>query len=131
MPIEASARPMAAFSGFYKSHEPPPSGDARGIVPAHRDGHQNSQQSGHILHLRFVCCRPGGHRGDTEPVVAQWQRPVVSGEALVMLHQAMPHVPLQRLRMAIEMACDGGAFIRHRPAFLLGTIVAKDHGMVH
>ncbi len=25
---------MAAFSGFYESHKPPPSGDARGIIPA-------------------------------------------------------------------------------------------------
>ena len=37
--IGASARLMAAFSGFYESHEPPPLGDARGIVPPHRDGH--------------------------------------------------------------------------------------------
>jgi hypothetical protein len=39
---------MAAFSGFYVSHEPPPSGNARGIVPLHRDGHQNGQQRGYI-----------------------------------------------------------------------------------
>ncbi len=37
---------MVAFSGFYESHEPPPSGDARGIAPLHRDGHQNDQQRG-------------------------------------------------------------------------------------
>jgi hypothetical protein len=50
-----------------------------------------------------------------------------------MLHWAMPHVSLQRLRMAIEMACDGGAFFRRSslPPFSLGIIVAKDHGMVH
>jgi len=30
---------MAAFSGFYESHKPPPSGDARGIVLLHRHGH--------------------------------------------------------------------------------------------
>ena len=66
MPIGAGARPMAAFSGIYESQEPPPSGDVRGIVPA---GHQNGQQSGHILHLCFVCCCSGGRRGDTERVV--------------------------------------------------------------
>ncbi len=44
--IGASARPMVAFSGFYESHEPPPSGDARGIVLPHRHGHQNGQQRG-------------------------------------------------------------------------------------
>ena len=37
--IGASARPMAAFSGFYESHKPRPLGDARGIVPSHLDGH--------------------------------------------------------------------------------------------
>jgi len=120
MPIGGSACPMAAFSGFYESHEAPPSGDARGIVPPHCDGHQNGQQSGYILHLRFIlCCHPGSRRGDMERVVARWRRPVASGKALVMLHRAMPHVPHQRLRMAIEMACDGGAFVRCRRLFCL------------
>jgi hypothetical protein len=32
--IGVSASPMAAFSGFNESHKPPPSSDARGIVPA-------------------------------------------------------------------------------------------------
>jgi len=114
-PIDAigvSARPMVAFSGFYESPEPPPSGDAGGIVPPHRDDHQNVHQSGYILHRRFVCCRPSGRRSDTEPVVAQWRRPVAYGKAMVMLHRAMPHVLLQRLRTAIKIACDGGAFVR-------------------
>jgi hypothetical protein len=44
--IGVSARPMAVFSGLYESPGPPLSGDARGIVPPHRDGHQNSQQRG-------------------------------------------------------------------------------------
>ena len=46
--IRMSAHPMAVFSGFYESHGLTPSGDARSIVPAHRNGHQNGQQSGHI-----------------------------------------------------------------------------------
>jgi hypothetical protein len=55
---------MAAFSGFYESHKPPPSGNTRSIeLP-----------------------RPGGHRGDdTERVITQWWCLVASGEALVML----------------------------------------------
>ena len=89
MPIGATACRMVVFSGFYESHEPPPSGDVHGMVLAHCDSHQNGQQSEHILHLLFVCCRPGGRRGDTESVVARWRRPVASGEALVMLHWAM------------------------------------------
>jgi len=110
---------MAAFSGFYESHEPPPSGDARGIIPPHYDGHQNGHQSEYILHRCFVCCRPGGRRGDTERVVARWRRPVASGVALDMLHQAMPHVLLQSLTMAIKMFHRGGAFVHRRRLFRL------------
>jgi len=83
------AHPMAAFSGFYESHKPPPSGNARGIVLAHCNGHRNSQQSGFILHRRTVCCRPGGRRGNTERVVARWRRLVASTKALDLLHRAM------------------------------------------
>jgi len=105
---------MAVFSCFCESHEPPPSVDVRGIVPPHCRGHRNGQQSGYMLHRRFVCCRPGGRRGNTEQVVAQWRRPVASGEALVMLHWAMRSVWHRRTATAIEMACDGGAFVRRR-----------------
>ena len=70
--IGASACPMTAFSGFYESHEPLPSSDAWDIVLPHHNSHQNGHQSGYILHLCFVCCRPGagGRRGNTEQVVA-------------------------------------------------------------
>ncbi len=115
--IGASARPMAAFSGFYESHKPPPSGDVRGIVPAHRDGHRNSQQSGFILHRHTVCCSPGGRRGNTERVVARWRRLVASIKALDLLHWAMRTVSNHRTAMAIEIASDGGAFVRRRHLF--------------
>ena len=52
--IRASARPMAVFSGFYESPGPPSSGNVRGIVPPHRDGHQNGQQSGYICSIIVV-----------------------------------------------------------------------------
>ena len=45
---------MLAFRGLQESHEPPPLGDERGIIPVHRHGHQNGHQSGHILHCCFV-----------------------------------------------------------------------------
>jgi len=49
-----------------------------------------------------------------------WLHPVASGVAMVMLHYAMPHVLLQRLTMmAIEMACNGGAFVHNRRLFPL------------
>jgi len=122
MPIRASACPVAAFSGFYGSHEPPPSGNARGIVPAHCNGHQNGQQSGHI------CCRPGGRWGDTEPVVAWWRRPVASGHALSGNATCTPSTPPHGHWNGLQWRC-----IRSWPsAFLLGSIiVAKDHVMVH
>jgi hypothetical protein len=116
--IRASACPMVAFSGFYESHKPPPSGNARGIVPPHRDGNQNGNQSGYMLHCCFVCCHPNGRRGDTERVVTQWQRLVTFIKALDFLHQLMRLVLHQRTAiMAIEMACDGGAFVPRRRLF--------------
>ncbi len=111
--IGASACPIAAFSGFMnESHEPPPSGDARGIVPPHCNGHRNGQQRGYILHRCFVDCCHGGRRGYTDQVVARWQRPAASNVALDMLHQAMPRDLLQRLRMTIDVASDRGTFVR-------------------
>jgi len=94
-------------------------GDAHGIVPPHRDGHQNGQQSGYILHYCCVDCSPGGRRGNTERVVAQWRRSVASGEALVMLHWEMRSVLYRRTAMAIKMAHDGGTFVRRRRLFQL------------
>ena len=111
MPIRVSACPMAVFSGFYESHEPPPLGKVCSIAPPLRNDHQNCQQSGYILHRCFVACCPGGCRGDTEQVVTRWQCPVASGEAMVMLHCAMCSILLQCVQVAIEMACNGGAFV--------------------
>jgi len=95
---------MVAFSGIYECHKPPPLGDACGIVPPHRDGHQNDQQSGYMLHHRCVDYRPGSFRGNTEQVVVRWQRPVASSIALVILHQAMRSVLHRCTAIAIEMA---------------------------
>jgi len=110
---------MVAFSGFFESHEPPPLGDVSGIVPAHRHGHRNDQQSGFILHRRTVCCRPGGRRGNMERVVARWRRLVASIRALDLLHWEMHAVLHHRITMAIEIASDGGAFVRRRHLFRL------------
>jgi hypothetical protein len=85
----------------------------------HRDGHQNGQQIGYVLHRHYVDCCPGGRRGNTKQVVAQWRCPVASSEALVMLNWAMCTVSLQCIRVAIEMVCDGGAFVRCRRLFQL------------
>ncbi len=49
---------MVASSGFYQSHGSPLLGDACGIVPAHRRGHQYGQQSWSILLLLFCFLLP-------------------------------------------------------------------------
>jgi len=66
-----------------------------------------------ICRSREVCCRPGGHYGDTERAVAQWRRLVAFMEALDLLHWAMCTVLHCHTVMAIEMACNG------RDAFVL------------
>ncbi len=60
----------------------------------------------------FACC-PGSRWGDTQQVVAQLQRPVASGVALDILHQAMPSVLLRCTAVAIKMAGGRGAFVPH------------------
>jgi len=62
--------------------------------------------------FHYCCddCFPGGRRGNTEQVVARWQHPVASGEALIMLHWAMRSILHRRTAMAIKIARDGGAF---------------------
>jgi hypothetical protein len=44
---------------------------------------------------------------------------VASGEALVMLHWAMRSILHRRTAMAIEMACNGGTFVRRCRLFQL------------
>jgi hypothetical protein len=115
---------MVVFSGFCESHKPPPSSNVRGIlVPPHRDGQQNGQQSGYIMHHYCVDCHPGGRRGNTEQVVARWGCPVASGEALIMIHRVMCSLLHRRTAMDTKMARDR--------TISIDVIVAKDHVMVH
>ncbi len=44
-------------------------------------------------------------------ILAQWQRPVASSEALDLLHWAMRAVTYRRIAMAIEMASFAGVFV--------------------
>jgi hypothetical protein len=61
----------------------------------------------------FACC-PGSLWGNMEQVVARWRLPGASSVALDLLHRVMPCSSLQRVRMAIKMACNGGTFVRQR-----------------
>ncbi len=117
--IGRNSCPMVASSGFYQSPGPPLLGDACGIVPAHRRGHQNGQESWSIFCCCFVCCCPGGCWGDMEQVVARWWCPVSSGVALDMPYHVMLSVLLQRTCMAIKMACNGGALVVWSPFYCL------------
>ena len=77
-----------------------------------------SKGGGHVAH-RCVDCVPGGRRGNTEQVVARWQSFVAFMNALDLLHRAICSVFHWRTAMAIEMARDGGAFVRCRRLFRL------------
>ncbi len=77
-----------------------------------------ASKAGGILHHRCVCCRSGGRRGDTEPVVARWRRLVAFIKALDLLHKAMLVVVHRRTVMAIEMASDGGTFFAVAASFV-------------
>jgi hypothetical protein len=56
----------------------------------------------------FVCYCPGGHQGNTEQVVARWQRSVASSLALNMMHPAMHFVLHRHIHKAFKMGRDGG-----------------------
>jgi hypothetical protein len=60
----------------------------------------------------FAYC-PGGRLGNTELVVAWCRRPGASSVALDLLNWGMPCASLKQVRMAIEMACDGGVLLLH------------------
>jgi hypothetical protein len=72
---------------------------------------------GAFFHSCFVCCRPGGCRGNTEQVLARWRHPEASSIALVMLHQAIQEALHPCIRMAIKMACNRGAFVCYHWSF--------------
>jgi hypothetical protein len=105
---------MVAFSGILESPKPPPLGDVRGNVPAHRHGHQFGTFLKPFVDCCLFFCCPGSRWGKTELVVAQCQRPGASSVALDLLNWAMPRALLQRIRMAIKMACNGGVLSLHR-----------------
>ncbi len=77
-----------------------------------------SKGRGHVAHRR-VHCVPGGRWGDTERVVARWRSLVAFMKALDLLNREMCSVFHRRIAISIEMARDGGAFVRRRCLFRL------------
>ena len=128
--IGASACPMAAFSGFYESHEPLPSSDMQGIVLPHCNGHQNGHQSGYILHFWFVFCHPGGRRDNRASsclMAASSGFGCSPGYAASGDATYIPSTPLHDHQNVLQRRC----ICSSPPPFLFGIIKAKDHGMVH
>jgi len=48
----------------------------------------------------------GGRRGNAMQALAQWQHPLASSEALVVLHQVMRPASHRRIRMIILIVVD-------------------------
>jgi hypothetical protein len=72
-----------------------------------------ASKEGVFVDCCLFACYPGGHRGDTEQVVARWRHPVASNVALDVPLWAMPSALPRSTAVAIKMANGGGAFIRH------------------
>jgi hypothetical protein len=80
---------------------------------------KTASKVGAFCHRCFVCCHPGGRRGDTEQVAAPWQCPVASSKALDIVQWAMCTVLHPCLRMAIKMVHNGGIFNHHCHLFCM------------
>lgn len=74
---------------------------------------------GAFVHCHFAYCHPGGHWGNTEWILAQWQHPGTSSVALDVLHWVMHSSLPQRFCMTIEMAHVGGTFVASLIIFAL------------
>ena len=69
---------------------------------------KTTSKVGVLFDCCFVDCRPGGHWGDMEQVVARCRRPVASGVALDMPHWAMLSVLLWCTSVVAKMAGGQG-----------------------
>jgi hypothetical protein len=100
--ISRHTRPMTATSGFPDSPEPPPSVDALGTVPAHRQGERNGRQVWYFFVVFFWHLTPPSVRGNTSRILARWRRPVASREALNPLYRAISAVSCRRMNSSVE-----------------------------
>jgi hypothetical protein len=102
--IGRNTRPEASTSGFRDSPGPPPSVDALGYVPAHRQGERIGRQVWYFFVVFFWHSTPPSVRGDTARILARWRRLVASREALNILYQAISPVSRWRISSSIETA---------------------------
>jgi hypothetical protein len=64
----------------------------------------------------------GGRRGNAMQALAQWQHPLASREALVVLHQVMHPALHRRIHMVVEIVVDLPAFFVASISLLATTI---------
>jgi len=130
MPIGASPHPMAALSGFYKSHRPTPSGDAWGITGAPP---RPSKWSAKWTHFAYSFCllspwRPPRRYGASSHPMAVFSGFYESpGHAALGDAACTASTPPHGHQNGLQRRC----ICSSPPVFLLGIIVAKDHVMVH
>jgi hypothetical protein len=75
-----------------------------------------------VLCVLFKFVDHGSRRGDTVQALAQWRHPVVSSEALDVLHRAMRPVSYRCIAMAIEIVVNLPAFFVSQISLLATTI---------
>ena len=128
--IGASAHPMLAFSGFYESHEPPPTGNLWYSTAASQWPLKQPAKWVHFASL--FCwlspCQPQGKYGASScPMAAssgfQWS----PGHAALgyVLYIAPAHCHVHR--NGPQWRC----IPLPPPPILIAVIIAKDHHMVH
>ncbi len=101
--IGCHTRPEASTSGFLDSPGPPLSVDVLGYRPAHQQGQQNGRQVWYFFTVFLWHSNPLSVRGNTARILARWQRPVASREALNTLYRDILAVSCQRMNLSIEM----------------------------
>ncbi len=125
--------PMAATSSFHYSYspEPPLSGDACGIIPAHCHDHQNGQQTGCVFPSLLFCLWPWRPLGQNGAI----SRSMVASSGFQSSHG---HPPLGNASCITSTPLHGhqNSLLRRHICllpliFCMTLLVAKDHVMVH
>ena len=130
MTATPGACPMAAFSGFYESPGPPPSGDAHGSTTASGWPLKRPSKWVHITSLYCLLSPwrlPGRYGVSSCPMAASSGFRSSPGHAALGDAAWTASMPLHRHRNGLQRRCIHSS----PPAFLLGIIIAKDHVMVH
>ncbi len=130
--IGRHTRPEALTSGFRDSPGPPPSGDALGYVPAHRQGQQNGRQVWYFFVVFLWHSNPLSVRGNTARILAWWRRPVALREALSPLYWEISTVSCQpREPFEPGFLCRPGMFFYARLKRLAKLLPSSSSLVLH